>query len=238
MESEGKTLSSANLAVVMARTGNRVVLLDCDMRRPRLHTIFGLERDTGVSNILVGDCSIQDAVQQTEVENLFMIPCGELPPNPSELLGSQAMLNLLATLGSEYDRIIIDSPPVTAVTDPVVLSQIVDGVVIVVQANSTERIIVRRAIDQMKAVDAHIFGVVLNKLDEKMTKYYHLYSYFYRYYGEDEKRSAEEKLIPMSWRGKLRNSVKKLRVKKRVKAGGDRRRLTNRYSDSEKEEKG
>ncbi len=186
MESEGKTISSANLAVIMARTGSRVLLLDCDMRKPRLNTIFSIEREKGVSNILVNDCSISDALRKTDIENLDMIPCGQIPPNPSELLGSKAMKEMLATLSRDYDRIVIDSPPVSAVTDAVVLSKAVDGVVVVLQANKTERVVAQRAIEQMQAVKAHIFGIILNRLDAQMTKDYHLYSYFYRYYGEEE----------------------------------------------------
>jgi capsular exopolysaccharide synthesis family protein len=191
MESEGKTISSANLAVIMARTGSRVLLLDCDMRKPRLNTIFNIEREKGVSNVLVGDCAIADAVRHTDIPNLDLIPCGQIPPNPSELLGSKAMQEMLATLGQDYDRIVIDSPPVTAVTDAVVLSKAVDGVVVVLQANRTERVIVQRAVEQMQSVRANVFGIILNRLDTSLTKDYHLYSYFYRYYGEDV--SQEEK---------------------------------------------
>jgi capsular exopolysaccharide synthesis family protein len=139
-----------------------------------------------VSNILVNDCSISDALRKTDIENLDMIPCGQIPPNPSELLGSKAMKEMLATLSRDYDRIVIDSPPVSAVTDAVVLSKAVDGVVVVLQANKTERVVAQRAIEQMQAVKAHIFGIILNRLDAQMTKDYHLYSYFYRYYGEEE----------------------------------------------------
>jgi capsular exopolysaccharide synthesis family protein len=216
MESEGKTISSANLAVIMARTGSRVLLLDCDMRKPRLNGIFGFEREKGVSNILVGDCSIADAVRKTDIENLYLIPCGQIPPNPSELLGSKAMMKMLATLGKDYDRIVIDSPPVTAVTDAVVLSKAVDGVVVVLQANKTERVLVQRAIEQMKSVRAHIFGIVLNKLDARMTKYYHLYSYFYRYYGEDEVKEE-----------KPRRKLRKFWKKKDVQSKGKNRRMGN-----------
>ena len=214
MESEGKTISAANLAVIMARTGSRVLLLDCDMRKPRLNTIFGLEREKGVSNILVGDCAISDAVHKTDIENLNMIPCGQIPPNPSELLGSKAMREMLAILSRDYDRVIIDSPPVTAVTDAVVLSKAVDGVVVVLQANKTERMLAKRAIEQMQAVNAHIFGIILNRLDERMTKYYHLYSYFYRDYSED--KVLEEKSHRKFWKMKDKKRKEKERRKTSV----------------------
>ncbi|KPK35583.1 MAG: hypothetical protein AMK70_05015 [Nitrospira bacterium SG8_35_1] len=211
MEGEGKTISAANLAVIMARTGSRVLLLDCDMRKPRMNSIFGLEREKGVSNILVGDCSISDAVHKTDIENLNLIPCGQIPPNPSELLGSKAMREMLATLGRSYERIVIDSPPITAVTDAVVLSKAVDGVVVVLQANKTERVLAKRAIEQMQAVNAHIFGIILNRLDERMTKYYHLYSYFYRDYSEE--KNLEEKSHRKFWKMKEKKRKEKERRK-------------------------
>ncbi len=186
-EQEGKTLTSANLAVIMAKTGSRVLLMDCDMRKPRLNRIFGVDREKGVSNVLVGDCSFADAVQETEITNLHLIPCGHIPPNPSELLGSRAMRELLTTLSNDYDRILIDSSPVSAVTDAVVLSKIVDGVVLVVQANRTEREVVRRSVDQLVAVNAQMLGVILNRFDIDLNKYYNKYSYFYGYYGQEKK---------------------------------------------------
>jgi capsular exopolysaccharide synthesis family protein len=185
-EQEGKTLTSANLAVIMAKTGSRVLLMDCDMRKPRLNKIFGSDRDKGVSNVLVNDCSFTDAVQETGIDNLNLIPCGHIPPNPSELLGSKAMKELLVSLYDKYDRIVIDSSPVTAVTDAVVLSKVVDGVVLVVQANKTDREVVRRSVEQLVAVKAQMLGVILNRFDIDLNKYYHKYSYFYGYYGPDK----------------------------------------------------
>jgi tyrosine-protein kinase Etk/Wzc len=138
------------------------------------------------------------------------------------------MQGLLADLCQDYDRILIDSPPVTAVTDAVVLSKAVDGVVVVVQANKTERVIAERAIAQMKSVRAHIFGIVLNRIDARLTKYYHLYSYFYRYYGEDE--TLEEKPPRRRfWKKKEKKST----GKDRRMAGESRRGLVSRYSDKE-----
>jgi capsular exopolysaccharide synthesis family protein len=200
MESEGKTISSANLAVIMARTGSRVLLLDCDMRKPRLNTLFGIEREKGVSNVLVGDCDIGTAVRQTAIPNLHVMPCGHIPPNPSELLGSRAMQQMLNTLGKDYDRIVIDSSPISAVTDAVVLSKVVDGVVMIVQANKTEREMARRAIEQLAAVNAQMLGIILNRFDTNINKYYYRYSYFHRYYAEDDSTEKEERRKP--WKKK------------------------------------
>ena len=152
-------------------------------------------------------------MHKTDIENLNVIPCGQIPPNPSELLGSKAMREMLAALGRDYDRILIDSPPVTAVTDAVVLSKAVDGVVVVLQANKTERTLAKRAIEQMQAVNAHIFGIILNRLDERMIKYYHLYSYFYRYYGEE--KALEDKSHQKFWKMK----EKKRQAKERRQTG-------------------
>jgi capsular exopolysaccharide synthesis family protein len=204
LEAEGKTISSANLAVIMARTGSRVLLLDCDMRKPRINSIFGCEKKKGVSNVLVGDCTISDAVRDTGIENLDLITCGELPPNPSELLGSKAMQEMLATLSNDYDRIIIDSPPVSAVTDAVVLSQIVDGVVVVLQANKTDRHVAQSALEQLSAVHAHVFGIILNRIDASLTKYYSMYSYYNKYYGVEEQPVKKRRLSSWKKRGRKR----------------------------------
>ena len=148
---EGKSTTLANLAVTMAQSGSRVIMIDCDMRRPTVHRIFGLSRDKGLSNILVGNCNIKEAVIETQVPNLHAIPCGPVPPNPSELLGSRRMVNLLETLRKTYSRIIIDSPPVTAVTDAVVLAKCVDGLVLVVRAGGLSREVIKNGLGQLQA---------------------------------------------------------------------------------------
>ncbi len=181
---EGKTLTSANLAATMAQSGSKVLLLDCDLRRPRVHTIFGLNRDTGVSNILAGSMDASELVVKTEIENLSVIPSGPVPPNPSELLGSQRMRKLMEVLRQHYDRIIIDSSPITAVTDASVLSDVVDGVVFVVRSGRTVRDVVKNALDSLQIVKAKIFGAVLNGVNVGKEGYYY-YQYNYYYYGED-----------------------------------------------------
>ena len=126
--SEGKTLCAANLAVTMAQAGSRVVIMDCDMRRPRVHKVFQAKRDPGVSSLLVGKGELKNAIIHSAVKNLDIIPVGPIPPNPSEILGSKKMKGLIEGLRQHYNRIIIDSPPITAVTDAVIVSQLVDGV--------------------------------------------------------------------------------------------------------------
>jgi succinoglycan biosynthesis transport protein ExoP len=191
---EGKTITSTNLAVTMAQSGNRVIMLDCDMRRPKMHKLMGLSRETGVSNVLVGGCEVKEAIARTSISNLDMIPCGPIPPNPSEILGSNRMTALLEILRKNYTRIIIDSPPITAVTDAVVLAKLVDGVVLVVRAGNTPREIVKNGLGQLQSVNSHVLGVVLNGVDMGRDSYYY-YQYYYYYYGEDgdKKKKARRK---------------------------------------------
>lgn len=191
---EGKTLTSTNLAVTMAQSGNRVILLDCDMRRPKMHKLLGLSRDRGMSNILVGGCEIKEAVTPSGIASLDAIPCGPIPPNPSEMLGSKRMTKLLEILRKNYSRIIIDSPPITAVTDAVVLAKLVDGVVLVVRAGSTPREVIKNGLGQLQSVNANVLGVVLNGVEMSRDGYYY-YQYYYYYYGEDgeKKKKARRK---------------------------------------------
>jgi capsular exopolysaccharide synthesis family protein len=184
---EGKTLCAANLAVTMAEAGSRVVLLDCDMRRPRVHRLFDIGRDIGISNLLVKSTEIEEARVATETPNLDVIPCGPIPPNPSEIIGSKRMIQLIDSLRKDYDRIIIDSPPLTAVTDSVILAQASDGVILIVRAGDTPRQVVLNGVTQLNSVNSHILGAVLNGVNTGKDSYYY-YQYYYYYYGEDGRR--------------------------------------------------
>ncbi len=184
---EGKTITSANIAIAMAQAGGRVLLMDCDLRRPKLHRLFSLERDRGMANLLVGRAGLDDVVIPSAVPNVDLIPSGPIPPNPSELLSSHHMKSLLDEARSRYERIIIDSPPITAVTDAVILSQMVDGVVLVVRAGETHREVIKNGIGQLRAVNARILGAILNGVDMGRDSYYY-YQYYYYYYGEDGER--------------------------------------------------
>nr|HID58044.1 polysaccharide biosynthesis tyrosine autokinase [Desulfobacterales bacterium] len=185
---EGKTITSTNLSIAMAQSGSRVILLDCDMRRPKIHKVFGIKRDKGMSNILVGGCSFEEALIHPNIPNLDIVPCGPIPPNPAEIVGSNRMETLLNSLRKDYTHIIIDSPPITAVTDAVVLARFVDGVILVVRAGDTPREVVLNGIGQLQGVNARILGALLNGVDMGRDSYYY-YQYYYYYYGEDgEKR--------------------------------------------------
>lgn len=184
---EGKTITTANLGITMAQAGSKVILLDCDMRRPMMHKIFGATRDRGLSKLLVDKIEAEGAIFHTHIPNLDIIPSGPIPPNPSEMLGSARMTAMLDALRKRYTRIIIDSPPATAVTDAIVLSKSVDGVILVIRAADTPREIVKNATAQFKAVGANILGAVLNGVDMSRDKYHYSYhyQYYYAYYGED-----------------------------------------------------
>jgi len=184
---EGKTITTANLAVTMAQADSKVIILDCDMRRPQIHKLFGIAKEHGVSNLLVGSSNAGEAIIHTRIPNLDVIPCGSIPPNPSELLGSTRMVTLLNALRKRYAHILIDSPPSTAVTDAVVLSKSVDGVILVIRAGDTAREIVKNGVAQFGVVGASILGAVLNGVDMGRDGYYY-YQYYYYYYGEDGDR--------------------------------------------------
>jgi exopolysaccharide transport family protein len=189
---EGKTITTANLAATMAQAGSKVIILDCDMRKPKMHKLFGVARDRGISNILVGTSDVQEAIFHTTMPNLDVIPCGPIPPNPSEILGSARMATLLNDLRKRYAHILMDSSPSTAVTDVVVLSKWVDGVVLVIRAGDTAREIVKNGVAQFGAVGAHILGAVLNGVDMGKDSYYY-YQYYYYYYGEDGERKKKSR---------------------------------------------
>jgi succinoglycan biosynthesis transport protein ExoP len=189
--SEGKTITAANIAVTMAQAGGKTLLLDCDMRRPKLHRLFGIERNTGgMSNILVGSVCMDDTIVHTLINNMDIIPSGPIPPNPSELLGSHHMKELIERARTRYERIIIDSPPITAVTDAVILSSFVDGVVVVIRAGDTHRQFIKNGLAQLQAVNARILGAVLNGVEMGRDSYYY-YQYYYYYYGEDGERQKK-----------------------------------------------
>jgi len=194
---EGKSTTIANLAITMAQLGSKTVLIDTDLRRPVIHSIFNAKKEMGVTNYLLGKAGIEDIVKPTFIDNLSIITSGPLPPNPSELLGSQLLPDLLQNLKKEYDVILLDSPPVIAVTDAAILSRYVEGVLLVIKAHKTHREAIKRAKTLLDNAEANIFGCLLNSISIERTYgtyYYYYYYHYYQYYGHDLKRRRKAKV--------------------------------------------
>ena len=175
---EGKTTFSCNLAVSLAQTGQRVLLIDADMRKPKVHDAFGVNQEPGLSNLLVGGVKASESVRKTKVTGLWLLPAGKLPPNPAELLGSQRFKEFLLSLKEHFDTIVIDSPPVMAVADAAVIAHRTTGVVFVVGAEMTSRYAAKAALDQLENARARFVGAVLNRVDIEKHSYY--YSQYYK----------------------------------------------------------
>ncbi len=188
---EGKSTVAINLGVTMAQSGSKVVLVDTDMRRPRLHTSFGIKRGIGLTTAILGEAEIEQAIHPTEVPGLDLVPCGPIPPNPTELFHTERFRQLIDKLDGMYDRIIFDSPPVMMVADPLILSRFIEGVIVVIKGGHTSRDLIRRAVRQLQDVQARILGTVINDLDLEHREYgYYYYRQYGYYYGEKERDSS------------------------------------------------
>ena len=191
---EGKTTTAVNTAVSLAQTGASVVIIDADMRRPRLRSIFGLSDRAGLSSILsseLAETEVLAMVSKEEATGLHVLTSGPIPPNPAELLGSDQMRRLLATLQSQFNHVVVDSPPVTSFTDGVLISTMVDGVLLVVHGGKSSRHVVKRSRQLLQDVGAKIFGVVLNNVNLQSHDYY----YYQRYYGSSYYKHDREEEV-------------------------------------------
>ncbi|MEK3973966.1 CpsD/CapB family tyrosine-protein kinase [Psychrobacillus sp. FSL K6-2684] len=178
--SEGKSTVAANSAVVFAQEGKRVLLIDGDMRKPTVHYTFHLTNTLGLSNLLTRQALLEEVIKHDDVQNLDIITCGPIPPNPAELLGSKTMEKVLEDLKEKYDMIIFDAPPVLSVTDAQILSNLCDGTVIVLSAGKTEKDALLKAKEALISSKANILGAVLNNYVLQKDHYY------YQYYGSEE----------------------------------------------------
>lgn len=185
---EGKTTTVVNTAIALSQTGAQVLIIDADMRKPRIHKIFASENGKGLSNFLSGNSQLESIIKISKIPNLCYIPSGPIPPNPSELLGSSLFKKMIQSLGERFNHMIIDSPPVLGFADSTILSTIVDGVILVVVGGKTPKETLQRAKDLLLQVDARILGVVINRVDIRRSDYG---SYYYRhqyYYGKESKK--------------------------------------------------
>lgn len=193
---EGKSTSAVNLAITMAQMGSRVALIDADLRRPVVHSIFNTDRRVGLTNVLIGRAKLEEAIIQTEINNLSIITCGTLPPNPSELLGSAPMDKFIAELKTKFDVVLFDTPPVIAVTDAAVLGSKVDGMILVVKSGQTDKEACFRAHSLLKNVKTTILGALLNGVNIESLYGSYYYYYHYYYYGKDNTKKRKRKSRP------------------------------------------
>jgi tyrosine-protein kinase Etk/Wzc len=190
---EGKSTTSVNIAGSLAQANFKTLLIDADLRKPRIHTIFNQKRFPGFTDYFFGQSTYEDIVRKTEVTNLDFITAGTIPPNPSEILGSEQMAAFLEKLKSEYDYIIVDSPPVIAVTDSEIISNLVDGTILVVSANSTEMELMDKAINLLNQEHSTFIGVILNNFSYR-SGYGSYYKYYYYYSRDASKKNSRDKV--------------------------------------------
>ncbi|MDV2582154.1 CpsD/CapB family tyrosine-protein kinase [Alkalibacillus haloalkaliphilus] len=175
-QSEGKSLTASNLAIAFAQQGKKVLLVDADMRRPTVHYSFRISNTFGLSNLLVGDHTLEQLVHDSKVDNLDLLTCGPIPPNPSELLASSRMRELIGIAKQSYDLVIFDTPPVLAVTDPQILANETDGALLVIRSKKTEKDAAKRAKELLEQANANLLGAVLNDKDIKDSNYLYYYN--------------------------------------------------------------
>lgn len=182
--SEGKTSTALNLAQILAVSGDRVVLVDCDLRRPSVHRYLKLNKQHGIMEYVVGNGELSSYLKETSVPRLRVLTSGPIPPNPPEMLDHERFLDIFPRLRRDFDWIVVDSPPVLSVTDPIILASLVDGVIMVVQHSRYPREMVRRAVNQLRNVNANLLGAVLNNVNIARDAYYYGYYHSYDYAGD------------------------------------------------------
>jgi len=193
---DGKSTTVINIAITFANLGKKTLLIDADLRKPVQHKIFDYQRGPGLTQRLIDDLQDEDVIRDTQIPNLYLITCGDIPPNPSELLASQRLKNFMERLKEKFDIILFDTPPVIAVTDATVLSQLTDALLLVVRAGSTDVRVLERSIELLKHVNANLIGAVLNgvNISTGYDSYYYYYRYYY-YYSDSgiKKKSSRHK---------------------------------------------
>jgi capsular exopolysaccharide synthesis family protein len=182
---DGKTTSASNLAIALAQAGHRTLLLDADFRKPSQHKIFQVEHKVGLSNVIAGQVKLREAVRQTETPGLYVLPCGPIPPNPSEILNGKRFAQVMEVLCNAFDRIVLDSPPVMPVTDARILAASADLTILVLRSDKSTYRLSRHARDGLLSVGANLLGVVVNGMSKRKREGYYGYGYG-GYYGRGE----------------------------------------------------
>jgi capsular exopolysaccharide synthesis family protein len=190
---EGKSTTVVNLGIILAQAGKKILVIDCDLRKPVIHKSFRLSNDSGLTNILVSNIESCNVINKTYIDNLEILTSGPIPPNPAELLGSKKMKNLLQELTRIYDYIILDTPPIGLVTDSALLAAVADGTILVISSGKVVVEMAKRSTDSLLKVGANILGVVLNKIPKNGKGYYN--SYYYKYYDKDLKSNNSPKKV-------------------------------------------
>jgi polysaccharide biosynthesis transport protein len=190
---EGKSTTIANLGVSFAQTGKKVLIVDTDMRKPTIHSIFKLRSDIGVTSVLAGDMPLDQAIQKTDAESLDVLTCGPIPPNPAELLESQRFQGLIEELKTRYDVVLFDAPPVIAVTDASILAAKLDGLILLMGVNKVTRKAAKHALQLLASARVKVWGMVVRGVRPDNDGYY--YAYYHRYYGtmERDRKKSDKK---------------------------------------------
>jgi len=183
-----------NIAITFASLGKKTLLIDGDLRKPILHKVFDISRGPGLTHAMIEDLNDSDIIRATEIPNLYIITCGDIPPNPSEILSSQKLKNFIERMKSEFEIVLFDSPPIIAVTDASVISKMTDAILLVVKAGVTDTRVVARAIELLRQVKTHLIGAVLNgvNITGGYDSYYYYYNYYY-YYGDGGKKKKKSR---------------------------------------------
>jgi succinoglycan biosynthesis transport protein ExoP len=185
---EGKSITTVNLGMALAQAEQNVLLVDADLRRPMLHRVFGFDRQRGLSSVLIGELTIDEAILNTQTPKLSVLTSGSLPADPSQALGSEQMKDVINYAREHYDIVLFDSAPILGMADTRVLAAETDGTVLVIKPGDATRKALKAAIDTLKRVGAQICGVVLNNVNVRRDRYYYKYYYYYSYYGDEEDR--------------------------------------------------
>lgn len=184
---EGKSTILSNYAVTLADMGKRVVLVDCDLRKPMLGKLFDKTTKRGLTNVLIGDKSLEESLYVTEVDRLTLLDSGPLPPNPSELMGSTVMQKLLNELKKQFEYVLVDTPPVGIVTDAMMLKEVADGYILTVEIDRLDKRELEQSVETIRKSQTYFVGTVINKVPINKSRYYYgYYGYYPEYYGEEK----------------------------------------------------